>query len=292
MDWSRLDLIDVNLEGWLGPLRRLARSRSGMVGAFIVLVVVVTAILAPWIAPYKPTRLFYGNELLPPSRDHWFGTDLMGRDIFSFVVWGTRSAMVVAVIAVGLATAIGVAVGAVSGYFGGWVDMALMRFTDVILVTPILFLIILATALFVIRAVWLTAVIIGLFTWPYVARIVRSEVLALREQLYVEAARSAGVRDGRIILRHVLPNALPSIIVTATIYVAYAILTEASLGFLGLGDPGAVTWGVMLNVGRDVLRRAPWVATIPGLLIFITTWAFNLLGDGIREALDVKEYLQ
>lgn len=273
-------------------MRRLQRSRSGMVGAAIVLIVIVTAVLAPLVSPYSPTRLFFGQELRPPGYPHWFGTDLMGRDILSFVIWGTRSALVVAGIAVGLAMAIGTTIGLVAGYFGGRVDMLLMRLTDVILVTPILFLIILATAIFVIRAVWLTSVIIGLFTWPYVARIVRSEVLALREELFVEAARAVGGQDLRVILRHVLPNTVPCLIVTATIYVAYAILTEASLGFLGLGDPAAVTWGAMLNVGRDVLRRAPWVATIPGLLIFLTTWGFNLLGDGIRDALDVKEYHQ
>jgi len=273
---------------WRRSLRSFLRSRYGMLGLVIVSLLVALALFANFLAPYTPQRLFYGEELVPPSGTHLLGTDIVGRDVFSFVVYGTRAAFMVAFIAVGEAALIGLVIGACAGYFGGRVDNVLMRLTDVILVTPIMFLLIVAVSLFSIRTVAITAVIIGLFIWPYFARIVRSEFLYYRNAMFVDAARTLGANDFRIIVFHILPNALPSLIVTVTTYVAYAILTEAGLSFIGLGDPSAVTWGVMLNVGRDVLRVAPWVVTFPGLMIFITTWAFNLMGDGLRDALDVK----
>mgnify|MGYP000633814789 CR=1 FL=1 len=270
-------------------IKDFRKSKHGIVGSVIVVMIFLMALMAPIIAPGNPQQPNYGMELLPPSIEFPFGTDNIGRSVFHFVVWGTRNELLIGLVATLIAMTIGTLVGAFAGYYGGIIDMILMRITDAVAVIPIFFLLIIGVSMFQTKSLWLIASIIGIVTWPYFARIVRSEFVSLKERTYVLAAKSIGASDFRIIFRHILPNAAGSIIVTATIYVAYAILLEAGLSFLGLGDPTATTWGIMLNTGRDLLRRAPWVATFPGLFIFLTSWGFNLLGDGLRDALAIRE---
>lgn len=267
--------------------RKFKRNKLSLLGAFITCGMVLVALFAPFIAPNNPNKMFWGREYEPPGGEFLFGTDEMGRDVFSRIIWGTRTSLYVGLAAVALIVAIGVTIGAVSGYFGGWIDEVLMRFTDIILTVPSIFLIIVIASIFQTRSLNIIILTIGIVGWPTIARITRSQFLAIRELPYVDAARTIGVSNSKIIFKHILPNALPPIVVAATFDMATAILMEAGLSFLGLGDPRAVSWGQMLSVGHTVLRYAWWVGTFPGLAIFVTVLGFNLLGDGLREALDI-----
>jgi len=267
--------------------RKFKRNLLSLVGLSIVLGLIVTAVLAPLIAPHNPNKMFWGKEYMPPSPEFPMGTDEMGRDVLSRIIWGSRTSLYVGLGAVSIIILIGVTVGAVSGYFGGWVDEILMRITDIILTIPTMLLLILVASIFQVRSLNIIIISIGIIGWPTIARITRSQFLLIKELPYIDAARVAGLSHVRIVFKHILPNALPPIIVSATFDMASAILMEAGLSFLGLGDPKAVSWGQMLSGGYTMLLHAWWVATFPGLAIFISVLGFNLLGDGLREALDI-----
>jgi peptide/nickel transport system permease protein len=275
---------------WAIARRHFSRNRLAMAGLGIMLLLYVVTLITPLIAPYDPAA--QGNivltRYLEPSWEHWMGTDKFGRDIYSRVLYGARISLTIGFVAVGIGVLLGVTVGALAGYFGGLVDSALMRFTDMMLSIPRLVLLIVVIALFE-GGIWLVVLVLGFTGWMPIARIVRGEVLSLREREFVQAARALGMNDARIILRHVIPNTLAPVIVYSTLGIGNTILTEAALSFLGLGvQPPTPSWGNMISDGRDALITAWWIATFPGLAIVFTTIAFNLLGDGLRDALDPK----
>ena len=225
---------------------------------------------------------------MPPSPAHYLGTDTLGRDVLSRIIFGSRVSLKVGFVAVGLATLIGLFVGALAGYYGGWVDSALMRLVDLMLCFPAFFLILAVIAVLE-PSIWNIMVVIGLTGWMGVARLVRAEFLSLREREFVTAARALGASDTRLILRHMLPNALAPVMVSATLGVAGAILTESALSFLGLGvQPPTPSWGNILTAGKDNIEIAWWLSVFPGLAILITVMSYNLLGEGIREAIDPR----
>ncbi|MCK4259186.1 MAG: ABC transporter permease [Halanaerobiales bacterium] len=273
---------------WAIVWRRLKKNRRAMVGLFIIIAVVLLALLAPYISPYKPTKISLRNKLDAPSKAHWFGTDKLGRDILSRMIYGSRISLLVGLVAVGISGTIGVLIGSIAGYYGKWIDNLLMRIVDILLAFPS---ILLAIALVAVLGPSLFNVIlaISLVSWVGYARMVRGEFLSLKQQEFVEGARSLGAPDMKIIFRHILPNAISPVIVLATLGMAGAIISESSLSFLGLGvQPPTPSWGGMLSEGRTVIRQAWWVPTFPGIAIMFTVLAFNLLGDGLRDALDPK----
>ena len=275
---------------WAIAARHFRKNRLAMAGLWIMLLLYVVTLLTPLIAPYDPTAQgdIVLSRYLPPSSEHLMGTDKFGRDIFSRVLYGSRISLTIGFIAVAISITLGTAVGAAAGYFGGWVDSVLMRFTDMMLSFPRLVLLIVVIALFE-PEVWLVITVLGLTGWMGTSRIVRGEVLSLREREFVQAARALGMGDTRIILRHIIPNTLAPVIVSATLGIGLTILTEASLSFLGLGvQPPTPSWGNMITDGRDALITAWWIATFPGLAIVFTVIAFNLFGDGLRDALDPR----
>ncbi|HEX2095514.1 MAG TPA: oligopeptide ABC transporter permease [Longimicrobiaceae bacterium] len=275
---------------WAIAGRHFRRNRMAMVGLAIMILLYLVTLLTPLIAPYDPAAQedILSTQFLPPSGEYLMGTDKFGRDIFSRVLYGARISLSIGFIAVGISITLGTTIGAVSGYFGGLVDSVLMRFTDMMLSFPRLVLLIVVIALFE-PSIWLVVTVLGLTGWMGTARIVRGEVLSLREREFVQAARALGMGDGRIIMRHVIPNTLAPVIVSATLGIGQTILTEASLSFLGLGvQPPTPSWGNMVSDGRDALITAWWIATFPGLAIVFTVIAFNLLGDGLRDALDPR----
>jgi peptide/nickel transport system permease protein len=268
--------------------RRFKKNKVSIAGAIITLTIAGIAILAPLISPYNPEKLNYGKELQPPSWEFLLGTDTGGRDILSYIIWGARTSLLVAIGAILIEVAIGVLIGAIAGYFGGIIDEILMRITDIIMTLPTILLLLTAVSMFKVRSIVIITLIMGALGWPWMARIVRSEFLSLKESLFVEAAKSLGIGKLRIIFHHILPNAISPIIVVATLDAPFYIMYEATLSFLGLGDPTAISWGNLVARGKDVLTNAWWVATFPGLMIFITTIGLNLLGDGLRDAFDVR----
>jgi len=275
---------------WAIAARQFRRNRLAMVGLIVMLLLYVVTLLTPLIAPYDPTA--QGDIVLTryqsPSFANPMGTDKFGRDIFSRVLYGARISLTIGFIAVGLGVVVGGAVGSIAGYFGKWTDTVLMRFTDMMLSFPRLILLIVIIALFE-PSIWLVVVVLGLTGWMSVARIVRGEVLSLREREFIQAAKVLGMSDRRIIMRHIIPNTLAPVIVYATLGIGNTILVEASLSFLGLGvQPPTPSWGNMINDGRDSLLTAWWISTFPGLAIVLTVTAFNLLGDGLRDALDPR----
>jgi len=226
--------------------------------------------------------------LMAPSPNHYLGTDILGRDVLSRIIYGSRVSLKVGFVAVGLATLIGLLVGALAGYYGGWVDQCLMRLVDLMLCFPTFFLILAVIALLE-PSIWNIMVVIGLTSWMGVARLVRAEFLSLREREFVTAARALGAGDARLIMRHMLPNALAPVMVSATLGVAGAILTESALSFLGLGvQPPTPSWGNILTAGKDNIEIAWWLSVFPGLAILVTVMSYNLLGEGIQEAIDPR----
>jgi peptide/nickel transport system permease protein len=267
---------------------RFARNKLAISGLILVSGLFLVAIFAHWLAPYDPGHIDLKGALLPPSSQHWLGTDTLGRDVLSRLIYGSRVSLEVGFVAVGLSTLIGLMVGATSGYYGGWVDMVLMRFVDLMLCFPSFFLILAVIALLE-PSIINIMVIIGVTSWMGVARLVRAEILSLREREFVTAARALGASDVRLIMRHLLPNALAPVMVSATLGVAGAILTESALSFLGLGvQPPTPSWGNMLTAGKDNIEIAWWLSVFPGLAILITVMSYNLLGEGIREAIDPR----
>jgi len=268
--------------------RRFRRKRVALVSGCVILTMILAAILAPWIAPYGPATPDYDNVLAGPSWLHLCGTDTFGRDIFSRILWGGRISLSVGFISVALGGLAGVVLGLISGFFGGWIDGLIMRLMDVLLAFPGILLAIGVVALLgpgIDNVIYAIAV----FSVPVFARLVRGSTLGLKQSLYVQAARSIGVRAPLLMLRHILPGTLPSVIVYCSLRVGTSILTAAALSFIGLGaPPPSPEWGAMLAEGRSYLGVADWITFFPGLAIFITVLAFNLLGDGLRDALDQK----
>lgn len=270
--------------------KKLRRSELAVFGFGIVLFVVMIAIFAPLIAP-DPNWM--GPSLRPPSMTYLFGTDGQGRNLFSLIIHGARISLYVGIATVALELLIGMTIGMVAGYFGGIIDEVLMRMTDVILTLPELPLLIVAVAFFEVRSVHVIVLVMGLVGWPFIARVTRGEFLSLRESTYVEAARSIGATNRRIIFSHIMPNIFSTIIVLATMDIPWYIFYEATLTFLGFGDPLSSSWGVLLEKGYLYFIGAGkpgywWLITIPGIALFFTSLGFNLFGDGLRDALDVK----
>jgi peptide/nickel transport system permease protein len=267
-------------------LGRLLGHRRGLAGGVVVAATLLAGATAPTIAPYSYSSQSLFQRLKPPTATHWLGTDGFGRDILTRVIWGARVSLEIGFLATTIALGVGTLVGATAGYFGRGVDTAIMRVADVFMAVPALFLILVVVALFG-ASLLNTALVVGLVTWAPVARIVRGECLALRVREFVEAARALGASHGRILVRHVLVNAVPALIVQATLLLGQTILIESGLSYLGLGaQPPLPSWGNMVVEGRQFLASAWWVATFPGVAIFVTVLGFNLFGDGLRDALD------
>ena len=274
----------------LAPLvwRRLARNRWAMVGLAVVAAVVLLAALAPWLAPADPYRGELVVSLRAPSAGHLFGTDAQGRDVLSRVLYGARVSLAVGLVSQGVALLLGIALGLVAGYYGRWLDAAVMRLADVTLAFPSLLLLI-AIAAAVQPSLPVVFVVIGVVGWAGMARLVRGQVLQVRAREYIQAARALGASDLRVVARHVLPNVVAPVVVAATLGIGGAIMAEAALSFVGLGaQPPTPSWGAMVAEGRDLLRVAPWVSLVPGLAIGAAVLGVNLLGDGLRDALDVR----
>jgi peptide/nickel transport system permease protein len=270
-------------------LRRLFRRKGAVLGLVVIALFVALALLAPFVAPYDPTAQGWTAVRKAPSAAHWFGTDDVGRDILSRIVYGARASLLAGVVSVAIAIAIGVPAGLVAGYLGGFTDALLSRITDAMLACPFLILAI-ALAAFLGPSLTNAMIAIGITTTPIFVRLTRGQVMAVKVESYVEAARAIGNPHWRIALVHVLPNIMPTLIVQATSSIAAAIIAEASLSFLGLGQqPPAPSWGSMLNSAQRFLVNEPWMAVWPGLAIFLTVLSFNLVGDGLRDALDPRE---
>lgn len=254
----------------------------------VIILLGIVALFAPYIAPYSPTEIDVDNVLAPPSIKHPFGTDELGRDVFSRMIYGARVSLSVGFVAVGIAIFTGTILGALAGYYGGKIDSLLMRFVDIMLTFPTIFLI-LAVVIIVEQSIWTIMVIIGLTGWMDVARLVRAEFLSLKEREFVQAAKALGVDNLRIIFRHILPNALAPVFVAAVFGIAGAILTESALSFLGFGiKPPEPSWGNILTSGKDNIEVAWWLSLFPGLAIFITTLSYNLVGETLRDSLDPR----
>ena len=273
---------------WRLALRRLARRRAALIGLAVVVFFIAVALAAPLLAPYDPLATDWRAVRKPPSSLHLFGTDELGRDVLARLIWGARASLVAGIISVSIAVGVAVPLGLVSGYLGGAVDGLLMRMVDAMLAVPFLILAI-ALAAFLGPNLTNAMIAIGVAQTPIFTRLTRGQVLAVRHEDYIEAARAVGNPHHRIMLRHILPNVLAPILVQATLAIAAAIIAEASLSFLGLGQqPPAPSWGSMLNTATRFLSQAPWMAIWPGLAIFTLVLSFNLLGDGLRDALDPR----
>lgn len=248
----------------------------------------LASLCAGFLAPYDPDVIDAWHVLLPPSADHWFGTDELGRDVFTRVLYGARISLKVGFVSVGIAVITGTVIGLFAGFYGGWVDALLMRFVDIMLCFPTFFLI-LAVITMLEPSIWYIMMIIGITGWMGVARLVRAEVLSLKNRDFVSAARVLGASDFRIIFRHILPNAMSPVLVSATLGVAGAILTESALSFLGIGvQPPTPSWGNILTSGKQFLEFAWWLSLFPGVAILVTVLSYNLVGEGIRDALDPR----
>ena len=269
-------------------LQRLMRRRGAMAGLAIVLFFVLVAILAPYIAPHDPLQASWSAVRKAPSLAYLFGTDEIGRDVLSRVIWGTRASLLAGVVSVSISLALGVPIGMLAGSAGGWTDGVLSRITDAMLACPFLILAI-AFAAFLGPSLTNAMIAIGISATPIFIRLTRAQVLAVKVEDYVEAARALGNPHLRIALRHILPNVVAPLIVQATLAIAAAVIAEASLSFLGLGQqPPAPSWGSMLNTAKNYVENAPWMAVWPGVSIFLLVLSFNLLGDGLRDALDPR----
>ena len=268
--------------------QRFLKNKMALAGSIIVISFFAVSLLAPWLAPYDPGAIDLKLVLMPPSADHLLGTDQLGRDVLSRMIWGAKISLKVGFAATGLAIFIGTILGALAGYYGRWIDAAIMRFVDIMLCFPTFFLI-LAVIAFLEPSIWNIMIVIGLTGWMGITRLVRADFASLRERDFVLAARGIGAGDLRIILIHILPNAMASVLVAATLGVAGAILTESALSFLGIGvQPPTPSWGNILTAGKDNIDIAWWLSLYPGLAILLTVLGYNLLGEGIRDSLDPR----
>ena len=269
--------------------RRLLRRRGAMLGLFIVLFFVLTAVFAPLISPYDPIATSWSAVRKAPSWEYLFGTDEIVRDVLSRVIWGARASLMAGLVSVSISMALGIPIGLLAAYLGGWTDSFISRFTDSMLAVPFLILAI-ALSAFLGPSLGNAMIAIGVSAMPVFIRLTRAQVMAVKVEDYIEAARAVGNPHWRIALRHILPNVLPPLIVQASLSIAAAIIAEASLSFLGLGQqPPAPSWGSMLNTAKNYMDNAPWMAVWPGLSIFLLVLSFNLLGDGLRDALDPRQ---
>ena len=269
---------------------RLKRDRRAWFGGGVIVLLVVFAMAAPLLARHNPTDVDLINSLQPPSAQHWFGTDIQGRDVWARLVYGARVSLTVGVVSQGIALALGVILGLLAGYYGKWIDETVMRLADVTLAFPTLLLLIALVAALQ-PSLTIVFVTIGLVGWAGMARLVRGQVLVVRELEFVQAEQALGARDARILMYHILPSVVAPVVIAATLGVAGAIMAESSLSFLGLGvQPPTPSWGSMIADGRDLyqLRRAPWTSVFPGLAIGAAVLGFNLLGDALRDALDPR----
>ena len=268
--------------------RRFARNRPALIGLVLILALFAVSAGADFLAPQDPNRTELGARLQPPGPGCLLGTDALGRDVLSRLIWGSRISLKVGFVSVGLATALGLVFGALAGYYGGLIDGLIMRFCDLMLCFPAMFLVLAVIAILE-PSIWNVMIVIGLTSWMGVARLVRAEFISLKNRDFILAARALGASDARLIWNHLLPNSLAPVLVSATLGVAGAILLESSLSFLGLGvQPPTATWGVMLADGKDYLSRAWWLSFYPGLAILVTVLSYNLAGDGLRDALDPR----
>lgn len=274
---------------WKDAFARIIKSKTSFIGLIIIVLLLVVAALAPVLAPYHPIDdASLIDRYQPPSSKHWLGTDELGRDILSRIIYGAQISIKIGVIAVGISAVFGVLLGGISGYLGRWVDMIIMRFIDILMAFPSILLAIALVAVLG-RSLENAMIAVGLVGVPQFARIVRSTVLSVKEKEFVESARASGVKGPRILFKHVLPNCMAPIIVQATLSVGTAILDAAGLSFLGLGAQAPTPeWGAMLNDGVAALQTAPWVIMFPGLAILLVVLGFNLFGDGLRDALDPR----
>lgn len=275
---------------WRIASRHFKKSKIALSGLVILVLMYAIALLAPLLAPYDPIAQtdIVATSFMAPNGEHWLGTDRFGRDILSRILYGARISLAIGFIATLISVTLGTMLGAIAGYFGGKIDAVLMRFTDMVLAFPRLVLLIMIVALFQ-PSILVIIVVLGLTQWPGTSRIVRGDVLSLREREYIQAAHALGMGKARIIFRHLIPNVLAPVIVTATLGIGNTIVMEAGLSFLGLGVQAPTpSWGSMVSEGRDSLLNAWWVATFPGLTIVMTVLAFNLVGDGLRDALDPR----
>ncbi len=279
---------EVGERPWQRAIRVLAGRRMALFGLGVVLFFIAVAVLAPLISPYDPVATSWSTVRKAPSLAHPFGTDEIGRDVLARVIWGARASLLAGLVSVSLALAAGVPVGLVSGYLGGFVDGTLMRMIDAMLAIPFLILAI-ALAAFLGPSLVNAMIAIGISQTPIFARLTRGQVLAVKHEEYIEAARAVGNPHYRIVLRHILPNIIPPLLVQATLAAAAAIIAEASLSFLGLGEqPPEPSWGSMLNTAKNFMSQAPWMALWPGAAIFLLVLSLNLFGDGLRDALDPR----
>jgi peptide/nickel transport system permease protein len=281
---------------WRITLQQFLRHRMAVASIFVLAVIIMSAVLAPAFSPQDPLRTQAGNKLQPPSRAHILGTDDMGRDVLSRILYAGRVSLTVGFLATFASLILGLIIGGLAGYFGGLVDNLLMRFTDLFLSFPTLFVLILLSSLLretnlnFLRSGMLPVVfVIAILSWMGLARLVRAAFLSLREEEFVLAARAVGARHGRIVLRHILPNSLSTIIVNSTLFIAYSIILESGLSYLGFGvQPPTATWGNMLNRAQMYVYVAPWLGIFPGLMIFFTVISINYIGDGLRDAVDPR----
>ena len=274
---------------WRRAWRRLLRRRAALVALGFVIGFILLAVFAPWIAPHDPIATSWSAIRKPPSAQYWFGTDEIGRDVLSRVIFGTQASLLAGVVSVSISLMIGVPIGMAAGFIGGWVDAVISRVTDAFLACPFLILAI-AMAAFLGPSLTNAMIAIGVSAAPIFVRLTRGQVLSVKSEDYVEAARAVGNSPLRIALRHILPNITAPLMVQATLAIAAAVIAEASLSFLGLGQqPPAPSWGSMLNTAKNYMDNAPWNAVFPGLAIFVLVLSFNLLGDGLRDALDPRQ---
>lgn len=268
--------------------KRFSRNKLSVLGTITILLLIMVAALAPFLAPYDPTSIDVHHVLSPPNLKHPLGTDELGRDLLSRIIWGSRISLKVGFVAVGISVLIGIVIGALAGFYGGLIDAILMRFVDIMLAFPTFFLI-LAVISILEQNIFTIMVVIGITSWMDVARLVRAEFLSLKEKDFVSAARAVGASDKRLIFNHILPNALSPVFVAATFGVAGAILIESGLSFLGLGvQPPDPSWGNILTAGKDNIEVAWWLSFFPGFAILITVLSYNLVGEGLRDALDPR----
>jgi peptide/nickel transport system permease protein len=268
---------------------KFVHNRAAVFGAALVLLIVLMAVFAPWLSHYDPVQASFTTVRQAPSAAHWFGTDELGRDVLSRLLWGARASLLAGVVSVCIAVLIGVPLGLLAGYFGKLVDGVISRIADALLSIPFLILAI-ALAAFLGPSLTNAMAAIGISAMPRFVRLTRGQAITVKAEEYVEGARAIGLGHARIIVRYILPNVLPPIIVQASLTIATAIIAEASLSFLGLGQlPPSPSWGSMLNTAKDFVSQAPWMSIFPGIAIFLAVLGFNLLGDGLRDALDPRE---
>jgi len=272
----------------MGFTSRIFRDKLAVVGLIIVLGFFILSLLTPYIAPYDPNIIDVEKILVPPSWEHLFGTDDLGRDVFTRMLYGAGISLKVGFVAVGIAVIIGIILGAVAGYYGGWIDIIIMRFVDIMLCFPSFFLI-LAVIAFMEPSIFNIMAVIGLTSWMGITRLVRAEFLTLKERDFVLAEKAMGASSPRIIFVHILPNAMAPVLVSATLGIASAVLVESALSFLGIGvQPPTPSWGNILTQGQSVLGIAWWLSFFPGMAILVTVLGYNLLGEGIRDAIDPR----